>query len=77
MTTISVTISLSGDATDRHTVKAIACFRETLTGTNEAWSLISRTAVLLTARFFGLLLMLRKRLKGQGAQLTFVGLAPR
>ena len=36
---------------------------------------LSATRV-IDARFFGLLLMLRKCLKGQGAKLSFVRLAP-
>jgi N-acetylglucosaminyldiphosphoundecaprenol N-acetyl-beta-D-mannosaminyltransferase len=72
----SVTISLSGDATARNIVKAIACFRQTLTKTNKGVVIDLSNSRAIDARFFGLLLMLRKRLKGQGAQLTFVGLAP-
>ena len=72
----SVTISLSGDATERHIVKAIACFRETLTGTKKIVVIDLSNSRAIEARFVGLLLMLRKRLKGQGAQLTFEGLAP-
>src|SRR5262249_29512447 len=72
----SVTISLSGDATDRNIVKAIACFRETLAETNKVVFIDLSNSRAIAARFFGLLLMLRKRLRGQGAQLTFVGLAP-
>jgi N-acetylglucosaminyldiphosphoundecaprenol N-acetyl-beta-D-mannosaminyltransferase len=72
----SVTISLKGDATDRHIVKATACFQETLTGTKKFVVIDLSTSRVIDARFFGLLLMLRKRLKGQGAKLKFVGLAP-
>ena len=72
----SVTIGLSGDATERHIAEAIAGFQETLTGTNKVVVIdLSRTRV-IDGRFFGLLLMLRKRLKGQGSQLTFVGASP-
>ena len=72
----SVTIELSGDATERHIAQAIAGFQETLTGTNKSVVIdLSRTRV-IDGRFFGLLLMVRKRLKGQGAQLTFVGASP-
>ena len=60
-------LSLGGDATERHIAEAIAGFRETLTGTNKVVVIdLSRTRV-IDGRFFGLLLMLRKRLKGQGA----------
>jgi N-acetylglucosaminyldiphosphoundecaprenol N-acetyl-beta-D-mannosaminyltransferase len=69
----SVTISLNGDATERHIAEAIARFRETLTGTNKVVVIdLSRTHV-IDGRFFGLLLMLRKQLKGQGAEMTFIG----
>ena len=62
----SVTIGISGDATERHIAEAIAGFQETLTGTNKIVVIdLSRTRV-IDGRFFGLLLMLRKRLKGQG-----------
>jgi N-acetylglucosaminyldiphosphoundecaprenol N-acetyl-beta-D-mannosaminyltransferase len=72
----SVTIDLSGDATERHITQAIAGFRTTLTGTNKNVVIdLSRTRV-IDGRFFGLLLMLRKRLKGQGTQLRFVGASP-
>ena len=62
----SVTIGLSGDATERHIAEAITGFRETLTGTNKNVVIdLSRTRV-IDGRFFGLLLMLRKRLKAAG-----------
>jgi N-acetylglucosaminyldiphosphoundecaprenol N-acetyl-beta-D-mannosaminyltransferase len=72
----SVTIELCGDATDQNIVKAIACFRETLTQTDKSVVIDLSSTRAIDARFFGLLLMLRKRLKGQGTRLTFVGLAP-
>ena len=72
----SVTISLGGDATERHIDEAVVGFRETLTGTYKVVVIdLSRTRV-IDGRFFGLLLMVRKRLKGQGTQLTFVGASP-
>ena len=62
----SVTIGISGDASERHIAEAITGFQETLTGTNKIVVIdLSRTRV-IDGRFFGLLLMLRKRLKGQG-----------
>src|SRR5262249_6735720 len=72
----SVTVSLGGDATDRNIGKAIACFREILTGTKGLVVIDLSNSRAIDARFFGLLLMLRNRLKGQGAKLAFVGLAP-
>jgi N-acetylglucosaminyldiphosphoundecaprenol N-acetyl-beta-D-mannosaminyltransferase len=73
----SATIRLSGDATVQYVDKAIACFQERLiNGIRTVAVDLSRTRV-IDGRFFGLLLMLRKRLKGQGATLKFVGAAPR
>jgi N-acetylglucosaminyldiphosphoundecaprenol N-acetyl-beta-D-mannosaminyltransferase len=72
----SVTIGLEGDATERNIAQAIACWRETLTATNKAVVFNLSGTRVIDARFFGLLLMLRKRLKGQGATLIFVGVSP-
>ena len=72
----SVTIGLEGDATERNIAQAIACWRETLTATNKAVVFDLSGTRVIDARFFGLLLMLRKRLKGQGATLTFIGVSP-
>jgi N-acetylglucosaminyldiphosphoundecaprenol N-acetyl-beta-D-mannosaminyltransferase len=72
----SATISLCGDATDRYIEKAIASFQETLTGRNKIVLIDLSGVRVIDARFFGLLLMLRKCLKGQGAKLTFVGVKP-
>ena len=72
----SVTIGISGDASERHIAEAITGFQETLTGTNKIVVIdLARTRV-IDGRFFGLLLMLRKRLKAQGTPLTFVGASP-
>jgi len=68
-----VTISPCG-ATNQHVVKAIACFRETLITEVVLVDLSKSRAI--DARFFGLLLMFRKKLKGQGAQLRLVGASP-
>ena len=65
-------LGLSG-AIDRNTAKAIACFRETLTETNKGVVIDLSNSHAIDARFFGLLLMLRKRLKGQEAQLNTWG----
>jgi N-acetylglucosaminyldiphosphoundecaprenol N-acetyl-beta-D-mannosaminyltransferase len=72
----SATISLSGDAIDRYIEKAIACFQETLTRRNKVVVIDLSGTRVIDARFFGLLLMLRKHLKGQGTTLAFVGMAP-
>ena len=68
-----VTISRS---TNQHVVKAIACFRETLTKPTEVVVVDLSKSRAIDARFFGLLLMFRKKLKGQGAQLRLVGASP-
>src|SRR5262249_19138157 len=69
-------ISLCGDAVERYIGKAVSCFREALSSIDRAVVVdLSRTRV-IDIRFFGLLLMLRKQLKGQGAQLKFVGVSP-
>jgi N-acetylglucosaminyldiphosphoundecaprenol N-acetyl-beta-D-mannosaminyltransferase len=71
-----VTISLCGDATGRHIGMAISCFREGLTATNRVVVIDLSNSRFIDARFFGLLLMVRKRVKGQGVQLTFAGASP-
>jgi len=68
-----VTIGLDGDAIGRHAGKAIACFREILTARNGAVVIDLSNTRVIDQRFFGLLLMLRKRLKGQGTTLAFIG----
>ena len=68
-----VVIGLDGDAIGRHVDKAIACFREILTARNQAVVIDLSNTRIIDQRFFGLLLMLRKRLKGQGTALTFIG----
>jgi N-acetylglucosaminyldiphosphoundecaprenol N-acetyl-beta-D-mannosaminyltransferase len=68
----STIISLCGDASERHVPKAIACFREALMGNQNITIDLSNTR-LIDARFFGLLLMLRKELKHRGARLVFTG----
>jgi N-acetylglucosaminyldiphosphoundecaprenol N-acetyl-beta-D-mannosaminyltransferase len=72
----SVTIRLDGDAIGRFVEHAIVRMRETLTaGTRAIVIDLSGTRV-IDWRFFGLLLMLRKQVKGHGRKLTFVGVAP-
>ena len=71
-----VIIRLCGDANQRNSTTAIACFRETLTrGTRHLVIDLAGTRV-IDGRFFGLLLMVRKTLMGQGAKLGFVGVSP-
>ena len=57
-------------------LKAIACFQETLTEgcTNVVVDLAGVRVI--DARFLGLLLMVRKHLKEQGATLRFIGVSP-
>ena len=71
-----VMIGLSGDAIGRQVEPAIACFRETLTARTQAVVFNLSGTRVMDARFFGLLLMVRKHLQGQGAKLTFVGVTP-
>src|SRR5262245_6787303 len=71
-----VMVSLSGDATERYIGRAMSSFRETLTPDNNAIIVDLSSTRVIDVRFFGLLLMLRKRLKRRGAQLTFVGASP-
>ena len=71
-----IILSLSGDATAAHAEKASAWFRDAVTMKKKIVVDFSNTHV-IDARFLGLLLMLRKRLKGQGTSPKFVGLSPR
>ncbi|HXY02003.1 MAG TPA: WecB/TagA/CpsF family glycosyltransferase [Terriglobales bacterium] len=72
----SVTIRLSGDASRRNLAVALKCFRETLTNRNSQVVIDLTDTRVIDARFLGLLLMVRKKLKGQGAKLKFIGLSP-
>jgi len=71
-----VTIRLSGDANQRNIGKVITCLQETLTKGNKDLLIDVVRARVIDLRFLGLLLMVRKHLKGQGAKLTFVGVSP-
>jgi N-acetylglucosaminyldiphosphoundecaprenol N-acetyl-beta-D-mannosaminyltransferase len=68
----SIMISLCGFAVERHIQKAISCFRGAITGKQDVIIDLSDTRF-IDPRFFGLLLMLRKQLKAQGAKLIFTG----
>jgi N-acetylglucosaminyldiphosphoundecaprenol N-acetyl-beta-D-mannosaminyltransferase len=71
-----VTIRLCGDANEHTIGKAIAAFQETLTK-GRANVVVDLTSMrVIDGRFLGLLLMVRKYLKGQGATLRFVGVSP-
>lgn len=69
-----VTLSLVGTASAQHVERAIRAFREALRGNERIIIDLARTR-LIDARFFGLLLMVRKRLIEQGASLKFIGVS--
>jgi N-acetylglucosaminyldiphosphoundecaprenol N-acetyl-beta-D-mannosaminyltransferase len=68
----SIRISLRGVASERNIPKATSCFQEALASEQNIIIDLSSTR-LIDARFFGLLLMLRKELKSRGAKLIFNG----
>jgi N-acetylglucosaminyldiphosphoundecaprenol N-acetyl-beta-D-mannosaminyltransferase len=71
-----VTLRLTGDATAFYVTQAISCFRGTLTDQKQL--LMDLSAVRrIDARFFGLFLMLRKRLNSNNVSLKFIGVSPR
>jgi N-acetylglucosaminyldiphosphoundecaprenol N-acetyl-beta-D-mannosaminyltransferase len=72
----SVTLAFFGAATARHVHKAISCFRDALLAGKKITVDLSNTR-LVDARFLGLLLMLRKRLKEQQLGLELAGVSCR
>jgi N-acetylglucosaminyldiphosphoundecaprenol N-acetyl-beta-D-mannosaminyltransferase len=72
----SITISLSGVASESQVAKATACFERALNHKRDIIIDLSHTR-LIDARFFGLLLMLRKELKSRGLKLMFNGVSRR
>jgi len=68
----SVAIRLVGHATKTHATQAIACFRCVLSENRNVVIDVSETRT-IDPRFFGLLLMLRKRLANSGRNLSFTG----
>ena len=68
----SIVVRLCGVASEQHVSKAISCFEEALASRQDIIVDLTNTR-LIDARFLGLLLMLRKELKGQGAGLTING----
>jgi|SRR5579883_1804185 len=70
----SFIISLCGIASEKHIPKAVAGFQEALASNKNVTIDLSKTRV-IDARFFGLLLMLRKDLKIRGAKLIFTGMS--
>src|SRR5262249_49919971 len=71
----AVIIRLNGVATARDTEKAAACFRDVIEAGCDVVTIDLAGIRLIDARFLGLLLMLRKHLRRQGARLSFVGLS--
>ena len=71
----SVVVSVSGLAISRHIDEAIHCFRDALSRKKGIVVNVSETR-LLDPRFFGLLLMVRKQLRGRGQALQFAGVTP-
>jgi len=71
----TVTLYLSGPAAARHVDKAIAALREAIASSKQITLDFSNTRS-VDARFLGLLLMLKKKLKSAGAIPNFEGLSP-
>jgi N-acetylglucosaminyldiphosphoundecaprenol N-acetyl-beta-D-mannosaminyltransferase len=73
---LSITISLCGVASENQVLKAMPCFEAALAQKRDIVIDLSNIR-LIDARFFGLLLMLRKELKAQGLKLEFAGISRR
>ena len=71
----SVTLGLSGAAIGLHVEEAIHHFRNALTTGKQITIDVSKMDS-VDPRFFGLFLMVRKQLAGQGKQLRFTGVSP-
>jgi N-acetylglucosaminyldiphosphoundecaprenol N-acetyl-beta-D-mannosaminyltransferase len=71
-----LTLSLSGAAIRMHVNKAIPIFRDALNLQKDITIDVSKTRS-VDPRFFGLFLMVRKQLSGQGRELKFAGVTPR
>lgn len=71
----SITVSLAGSATARYVDTAIATFRDAIAMKKQITVDFSNTRA-IDARFLGLLLMLRKKLKDAGAGPVVIGLSP-
>jgi N-acetylglucosaminyldiphosphoundecaprenol N-acetyl-beta-D-mannosaminyltransferase len=72
----AVTLKLHGDATVRHVAEAVCYFRRALAGPKPLIIDLSSTQW-IDHRFFGLFLMLRKRLSSKNAGLNFISVSPR
>jgi N-acetylglucosaminyldiphosphoundecaprenol N-acetyl-beta-D-mannosaminyltransferase len=71
----TVTLSLSGPANAQYVNKAIPAFREA-TATGKQITLDFSNVRAIDARFLGLLLMLKKKLKADGTVPNFKGVSP-
>jgi N-acetylglucosaminyldiphosphoundecaprenol N-acetyl-beta-D-mannosaminyltransferase len=71
----TVTLSLSGPANAKHVHRAITAFREAA-ATRKQVTLDFSNIQAIDARFLGLLLMLKKKLKARGAAPKFTGVSP-
>jgi N-acetylglucosaminyldiphosphoundecaprenol N-acetyl-beta-D-mannosaminyltransferase len=71
----SVTVRLAGSATARYVDMIIAAFRDAIAMKKRIMIDFSNTRA-VDARFLGLLLMLRKKLKDDGASAVLIGLSP-
>ena len=72
-----VTVRLPGYATASRVPEAIACFGQAVASQKRAVVVDLSQTRAVDARFFGLLLMLRKQLKSRGATLQFQGVSSR
>ena len=70
-----IVIRLSGSATTEFTTQAVACFRNAL-ATNKKIVIDFSETQTIDARFFGLLLMLRKELKIRGETWKLIKVSP-
>jgi N-acetylglucosaminyldiphosphoundecaprenol N-acetyl-beta-D-mannosaminyltransferase len=71
----TATLRLCGSASGRHVDKAVPVFREAI-ATGKRITLDFSNTRTIDARFLGLLLMLKKKLRSTGAGPNFVGLSP-
>lgn len=71
----TITLSLSGAANAQQVDKAIPAFREAA-ATRKQITLDFSNVCAIDARFLGLLLMLKKKLKADGAVPNFIGVSP-
>jgi N-acetylglucosaminyldiphosphoundecaprenol N-acetyl-beta-D-mannosaminyltransferase len=72
----SCRITLAGMAIGSHVASAVPVFRDAITKSSELIIDVSALRV-IDARFFGLLLMVRKQLIERGGRLQFVGVSRR